>query len=351
MQLENITSVWSVIFLQYNFRSLFTTPPTSTEKLFDSIKSCISIFEPEVLDQLKPAPEKSVHQLEDVFEHAFGQQLPPSYKMYLQQMGGEDGGLLTDFIDSTFVKSDKSFWKIDDMALWTQTFWENFKIQDEIRAKTPELPPFWYFSYCRIDETGWAFSPEMEPLDQLIWTQSTEVYRTNDTFSKWLFFQVYKRLLNWMDRSGERSENVFSCFEKKLDGIVSLFLSLDCPQEWILPRHELLITFLNQLESRFSFEETWFSTGKDLFLFNWENKPTSTAEYDVARYVAVHSTLDLTICVQCISSFDRTHTTLEVRIMGRDAQYMRDILDMILQNTKLEYSRISCFHQHPQNPA
>lgn len=76
-------------------RSLFTVPPDSPEALFRNIKRCISIFEPERLQNLKPAPEEDIQALEQLVKKKYGCSLPPSYKLYLQKMGEEDSNILS----------------------------------------------------------------------------------------------------------------------------------------------------------------------------------------------------------------------------------------------------------------
>ena len=85
--------------MQCNLRTLFTRPPCSEAELFRKVKQCVSIFEPERLQNLKPAPEEDIQALEQMIMERYGCSIPASYKLYLQEMGQEDGGILSSMFE------------------------------------------------------------------------------------------------------------------------------------------------------------------------------------------------------------------------------------------------------------
>ncbi len=84
--------------LKYRFRSVFIDFPDSNEELFHNLKHCISLFDPELVQQIKPSSEENIQKLEQMVERDFGKKLPPCYKLYLQEMGVNDGEFLVQYI-------------------------------------------------------------------------------------------------------------------------------------------------------------------------------------------------------------------------------------------------------------
>lgn len=85
--------------MRCDLRTLFTCPPRSEEELFRKVKRCVSVFEPERLKDLKPAPEEDIQALEQLLMERYGCSIPASYKLYLREMGQEDGGILSQRMD------------------------------------------------------------------------------------------------------------------------------------------------------------------------------------------------------------------------------------------------------------
>ena len=76
-------------------RALFTVPPATPEELLGNVKRCVSVFEPERLQALKPAPEEEIQALEQLALEKYGRSIPPAFRQYLLEMGTEDGGILS----------------------------------------------------------------------------------------------------------------------------------------------------------------------------------------------------------------------------------------------------------------
>ena len=112
--------------MQCNLRTLFTRPPCSEAELFRKVKQCVSIFEPERLQNLKPAPEEDIQALEQMIMERYGCSIPASYKLYLQEMGQEDGGILSKRMD--YRLEEWNGFKRGNMARGAKNhlMWESF---------------------------------------------------------------------------------------------------------------------------------------------------------------------------------------------------------------------------------
>ena len=319
-----------MITLEYDFRSLFTCCPTSEEEEFHNIKRCVSIFEPEKILQLKPSPEASIQQLEKLVKQEFNQELPLPYKIYLQQMGGEDGGVLSRFLD--YRLEEWNGFKKDNMAQGALEFIKKSKIPSYIREKSSTIPPFWYFYYGFLAEVGWGFSPTTKNPNQLVMTDGRNFYFTHDTFSKMLFFSTYIWGVRWVDEHSMALEYGEQNLPSELHDMFLVSLLADCPQNWDLPGHALLVDFLKELESRFSLEECWFSGNKEFDSFDAEGNVSGALD-GFSRYVGFHTISDFTICVRYYSFYK---PSIRVDAMGSDINFRREIVSAILQHVDLQ---------------
>ena len=122
--------------LKYRFRSVFLDSPDSHEKLFCNLKHCISLFDPEWVQNLKPSSEENIQKLEQMVEQDFGKQLPEVYRLYLQEMGANDGALLLQYIADLNYFDDWNWefchFKTGDMAQSPE------KCMEKIRRHLPK---------------------------------------------------------------------------------------------------------------------------------------------------------------------------------------------------------------------
>lgn len=315
--------------LEYSFRSVLAFPPASGEEEFNNIKHFVSIFESRMLLQLKPSPETSIQKLEKLVEQEFGQGIPLPYRIYLQHMGGEDGGLLSRFLD--YRLKEWNGFKKGNMAQGAQEFIEKSKIPSYIHEKSSATPPFWYFYYGSLAEVGWGFSPITKNPNQLIMTDGRDFYFTYDTFSKMLFFSTYIWGMRWVDEHSLILEYSEQTLSSGLHGFFLASLIAYCPQKWALPGHALLVDFLKELESQFSFEECWFSGNKEFDLVDADGNISGVSD-GFSRYVGLHTTSDLTICVRYFSFYK---PSIRVDIMGQDIGFIKQIVSTILQQVEL----------------
>lgn len=317
-----------MIVVKYDLCSLLSTPPSSDEELFSNIKRCVSIFSPEWIYQLKPSTEERIQRLEQLVREKFGQELPSSYKMYLKEMGGYDGGLLSEYIDVD----------INDMAQWAQEHMERGNVEECIRKNSSKIPPFWQFCYAYLGEYGFGFSTKAKIPDQLIMTNALEFYNTHDTFPKFLFYSAYMWGMKWIRNHGEILEYSNPIPIPSSDYAYLAYFWAVCPEEWMAVPHSGFIDLLRKLESYFSFEECWFSGNKEFTAFDTENCPISVEGFD-ARYVAVQNSSGLIICIHSRLS-SPYQPNIGVYILGRDIAAIKQVVDTILQHIKL-YEDIS----------
>ena len=84
--------------MPYDFFRYLTAPPSSERALFNNIRRCYSALAPKRLKKMEPSPEDEIKKLEEVVQSRSGKPLPSCFKMYLQQMGKDDGGLLSSYM-------------------------------------------------------------------------------------------------------------------------------------------------------------------------------------------------------------------------------------------------------------
>ena len=154
-----------VRIMRYSFYPLFTCPPNSAEELFQNIKRCISVFDPEWIAELKPDSAKDIQHLEELVMQIYGTPLPASYKMYLQKMGAADGGLLSESLTyemSTFY-GNMAYGASD----WIENLIDRSSREPELE-ESPSKLPFWHFAWSQFSGEGWGFSPSTTISDQII---------------------------------------------------------------------------------------------------------------------------------------------------------------------------------------
>lgn len=323
--------------MKCNLRTLFTCPPGSEVELYRKVKQCISIFEPERLQALKPAPEEDIQALEQFVLKKYGYPLPPAYKLYLQEMGEEDSNILSRHMD--YELEEWQWSKGRNMArgakYWSDvTFRSGSTVEELTERYTPGHPPFWIFFYAPLAEHTYGFSPATDDPDELVLTKAWSFYYTHDTFSKLLFYFAYCDLWNWALDNGKAMKYKAGTFSSDLSCLHVLQLDADCPPNWTEIGQVPLATFLCELEEKYSLKPCWFSGKREFCLFDLKNCPTQW-EYTFNRYVAFHAKDGLAICI------NHYGPKIKVTIFSENLPLTKQISDAILEQTKQDEDYIN----------
>ena len=328
--------------MKCDLRTLFTSPPITEIALFHKVKQCISIFEPERIQNFKPAPEKDIQALEQLVKKKYGCSLPPSYKLYLQKMGEEDSNTLSRCMGYD-LKDCPSFRNMADRT----KYWVDFTfctftfrgeiietIEEVVEHRTPGHPPFWIFFYESLAELSYGFSPATDEPDELIMTVGWHFCYPHDTFSKLLFFCAYCDVWRWVLANGRAMKYKADTFSSGISCLHVLLFHADCPPKWTVIGQAPLAAFLRELEEKYSLEPCWFSGKKEFCLFDLKNCPTEEL-YLFNRYVAFHADFGLTICIEYYEP------EIQVVIFSEDLSLTKQISDTILEQTRLEVDSVN----------
>lgn len=318
--------------MQIDFRTLLTKPPRTDAELLRGIRQCVSIFEPERVQAWKPAPEEDIQNLERLIRQTFGRELPSSFKMYLQQMGEEDGGLLSKSLD--YSLGDWNYFKGRNLA-WGAARALNPPARSFIRKPPPEVPS-WFFFYAPLMETGWGFSAVSEVPDELVKADGRQFFRTHDTFSRLLFFCAYQGMMNWPVGRGKALKYKEGTFTSGLSGVHVLRAEARCPEEWLGPGYRLAEAFCRELEEQCSLSECWFSSGKCFCYFDGEGRPLEPdnkgyEEAHLVHYAGFHTGCGLTVCINFFLEYG---PVLTFHILSEDLCATKQLADAIFQRTE-----------------
>ena len=325
-----------MINMPYDFFRYLTAPPSSERALFNNIKRCYAALAPKRLQKLKPSSEAEIQKLEESVRSRFGKPLPPSFKMYLQQMGKDDDGLL-----SNTLEEDWSDFANGDLALGTRKWLE----LSESPNDCSDHPPYWLFYYAVISSTGLGFSPVTDNPDQLIRVDDGNFFYTNDTLPKLLVFLTCLRAIRLSEEKyGKTREYKESRLPSNSQDIYSVEFVADCPREWSPIGHALLVDLLNRLESQFALKECWFSINKQFDLLDINHEPVLTDDISplFTRYVSIQETSDLMFSVRfhpdnyCYADGYIGRPQIQVNLYGNNTVCIKQIMSEILQQTKLK---------------
>lgn len=317
--------------MKCNLRTLFTCPPRSEAELFQKVRQCISVFESERLQNLKPASEEDIQALEQFIMEKYGCCIPASYKLYLREMGQEDSGILSKRIGSEWesFKQGNMACEAKDL-LMREGFWRY------IEKMSPGHPPFWMFFYEALAEMGYGFLLDRAPSDELVQTDGGHFGYCHDTFSKLLFYFAYSRLLIWILKHGKPLKYKEGTFSSRLSCIHSMTFLAYCPPEWTVTGHAPLAEFLQKLEADHGLEPCWFSGDKEFCSFDINNQPTDI-HYFFARYAAFHVSSGLTLYIRYHSGYK---PVIRVVLLSEDLPLTKQIADAILQCAELKESSL-----------
>lgn len=314
-------------------RSLFTIPPAAPEELFRNIKCCTSIFEPERLQNLKPAPEEDIQALEALVMEKYGRPIPLSFRQYLTEMGTEDGGILSRHMGEEWRGGQNGL----NTASLTKIYIEyKFRMgrgfEDVVQDRSPGCPPFWNFFYAPLAERTYGFSPCTDDPDELVHSDAWRFYYPQYTFSKLLFYCAYSDLLRWVLTNGKDMKYKAGTFSSGYRCIHGMTFLAWCPPEWTVTGHAPLAEFLCELEDTYSLEPCWFSNNKEFCLYDLNRQPTDEENLDV-RYVAFHKSCGLTLCIAYYTWYKHQ---IRVTILSEDLSLTKQISDAILEQSVLE---------------
>lgn len=312
--------------MQCNLRTLFTRPPCSEAELFRKVKQCVSIFEPERLQNLKPAPEEDIQALEQMIMERYGCSIPASYKLYLQEMGQEDGGILSSMFEGwNGFKHGNMACEAKDFLMW-EGLWRY------IEEESPGHPPFLIFCCAALPDIGYGFLLDGAGLDELVQTYCWHFCYCHDTFAKLLFYSAYSKLLHWVLEHGKPLKYKEGTFSSGRSCIHAIAFLAYCPPDWTVTGHAPLAEFLQKLEADCELEPCWFSMDKEFCLFDTNNQPTDTDNF-FARYAAFHTSSGLTFYIR-YNSWNRH--TIRVTLLSEDLRLTKQIIDAILQQAEIE---------------
>ncbi|RKI70659.1 SMI1/KNR4 family protein [bacterium 1xD42-67] len=316
--------------MRCDLRTLFTCPPRSEEELFRKVKRCVSVFEPERLKDLKPAPEEDIQALEQLLMERYGCSIPASYKLYLREMGQEDGGILSQRMDHQ-LEEWKGF-RHGNMAKSAKDCLAQESLYRWVEKKSSGCPPFWMFFYAALSEMGYGFLLDGTSSDELVQTDGGYFSYCHDTFSKLLFFLTYSSLIIWMLKHGKPLKYSAGTFSSGLSCIHAMTFLADAPPEWTVTGHAPLAEFLEKLEADHGLEPCWFSGDKEFCLFDTKGQPTDIHNF-FARYAAFHVSSGLTLYIKYHSWY---RPKIRVVLLSEDLPLTKQITDTVLQRAKLE---------------
>ena len=326
--------------MPYDFFRYLTVPPSSDRALFNNIRRCYSALAPERLKRLKPSSEAEIQTLEEALQSHFGKPLPSSFQMYLQQMGKDDDGLL-----SNSLEEDWDEFANGDLARGTQKWLLKQTKRWKEWNQSVGNPPYWLFYRAMLSETGLGFSPVTDDPNELIRYDGGDIFYTNDTLPKLLTYLTCLRAIEWSEEKyGKAREYKESRIPSNSQDIYSIEFFADCPREWSPIGHAPLVDLLNRLEDQFALKECWFSMNKQFDLLDIHHKPVLTDDISplFTRYVSITETLDLMFSV-------RFHPDngpyaggyvgipqIQVNLYGNHTACIRQIMSEILQQTKID---------------
>lgn len=336
--------------LKYRFRSVFIDPPSTNEELFCNLKHCISLFDSEWVQQIKPSSTEKIQALEQMVEQDFGKKLPPCYKLYLQEMGADDGELLLQHIaDLNYylwgyeIEEFLRHFDKGDMAESPQKCIE--MLMNRNFADKRMLSFLWYLFPEELSASnGFAFTLNEENPDEIIFSSTFARPICCDTFPKQLAYCEYLKVIHWIEDHGEamkrRKWNSFSFSDS--DSIFSARFRAYCPTEWMEEEEaqfSCYVSFLEKIEARFYLEEAWFSRQK-----TFPDREISCSDYDhtfFSRYIAFSTMSDLTLLIEWHSgTYDPYYRPndrpfIQVHMLGKEVAEMNEIIHTILEDTTL----------------
>ncbi len=318
-------------------RALFTVPPATPEELLGNVKRCVSVFEPERLQALKPAPEEEIQALEQLALEKYGRSIPPAFRQYLLEMGTEDGGILSRHMGEEWRGGQNGL----NTASRTKHYME-YKtrmgrgFEDFVRDRSPGCPPFWNFFYAALAEQTCGFSPCTDDPDELVHSDAWRFYYPQYTFSKLLFYCAYSDLLRWVLTNGKHMRYRPGTFSAGYSCIHKMTFLAWCPPEWTVTGHAPLAEFLRELEDAYSLEPCWFSSDKEFCLYDLNRQPTDE-ENHFARYAAFHKSSGLTLCIAYHTWYKHS---IRVTILSEDLPLTKQISDAILERAALEEGKM-----------
>lgn len=325
--------------MQINLRTLFTRLPSSEEELFRNIKRCISVFEPERLQNLKPAPEEDIQALEQLIMEKYECCIPASYKLYLREMGQEDGDILSKKMDHSL--QEWGGFKQSNMARGAKDLLAREGFWKYIGEKNPGHPPFWMFFYAALAEMGYGFLLDGESSDELVHTDGGYFGYCHDTFSKLLFYFAYSDVISWVLNHGKPLKYKAGTFSSGLSCIHAMTFLAVCPPEWTVTSQAALAEFLQKLEADHGLEPCWFSGNKEFCAFDINNQPIDIDNF-FARYAAFHVSSGLTLYIRYHPGYK---PVIRVVLLSEDLPLTKQITDTILQcaelkENSLEFTRL-----------
>lgn len=213
------------------------------------------------------------------------------------------------------------------------------KVSTYLEEKTLSSPLLWYFLFDELDyDAGFAFTLNAQDPDEIVMLKRDGVVCC-DTFPKQLVYCEYLKAIHWIEDHSEpmkRKKWNSLCYTDS-DSVFCARFRTYCPLKWRESGCLPFAAFLEKIESRFYLEEAWFSCEKVF--------PRYVSWYDdyhtiFSQYIAFSSISDLTVLMELhetdFTDYHRDKPFIQVHLLGKDVEEMKRIMDVILQETKLE---------------
>lgn len=219
-----------------------------TGDLFCRLFNYISAFDPTWINRIKPATSTDIEmfiQIVNQNDYPAKKEVPIEYFIFLEQMGDDDGGLLTQSLSDSIISR----------ASLNHLYWER------VNKHYPELKnsPYIPFLFNSLGDVEFSFDLSSENPHLIALTYRDELYTTtSDTLENLLFRCAFRKFyLPHARRLAEKNPEKY-CYST---------FSVDTNDAYrsFIPTNNDFLKFIRQIETMFSFTEVWFSNKDGYF--------------------------------------------------------------------------------------
>lgn len=163
-----------------NSANIYIPKEGNRDNLFERLFEFIEMYDTDWKNRIKPASENAINQLvesSEIIKHNVD--IPVIYRMFLEKMGENDGGLLS------------------EVLLGETQIYEILELLEDYHKYDPDYFESLIFPFC-IQETGLELSFDLSSNNQdSVWvTEGSEVFRkTSENFEKFLFQCAFKKFV------------------------------------------------------------------------------------------------------------------------------------------------------------
>lgn len=219
-----------------------------TKNLFHRLLNYISVFDSMWADRIRPASPSDIEMFIQIIEQSSypgKKEIPSEYYAFLEQMGEDDGGLLTEMLPDSIISR----------ANLNHLYWER------VNKHYPELKccPYVPFLFNSLGDAELSYDLSSENPKKIVITYRDELYAsTSDTLEKLLFRCAFRKFYLPNAARFAKTESEKYCYST---------FSIDTNDAYnrFLPTSNDFLKFITQIETRFSFTEVWFSNKEGYF--------------------------------------------------------------------------------------